>query len=370
MNKNVKNELMFLMGLGAVTSLLLKQKKLSLGLSLGAAALALSKVKKPFSFQNRVVMITGGSRGLGLALAKRFVREGAYVSLLARDSKELERAKTLLLGFTTADHILLCECDVTDNNRLGKAFQKTTLELGTIDVLVNNAGAIIVGPFESMSLEDFDAQIKLHLYANISATQKILPIFRKNKGGRIVNICSMGGKVAVPHMLPYDSSKFALAGFSQGITAEFAKENIAVTTVYPTLMRTGSPIQAVFKGNAQKEFSWFANADVFPGLSMSAEEAAEKIVEATRERRSELIPTFIGRARMMVGAFLPELMLYTMGIMNRLMPSGISSMYKTGAQAQTESSYLSSSLKLAAEKAEQDNNQMEKSNPLFNLGLH
>ncbi len=369
MNKNAKNELMFLMGLGAVTSLLLKQKKLSLGLTLGAAVLGLSKVTKPFSFRNRVVMITGGSRGLGLALAKRFVREGAYVSLLARDAKELERAKTLLLGFTSSDHILLCECDITDNAQLTNAFQKTMNELGDIDVLVNNAGAIIVGPFESMSLADFEAQIRLHLYANVNATQKILPIFRKKKGGRIVNICSMGGKVAVPHMLPYDTSKFALAGFSQGITAEFAKENIAVTTVYPTLMRTGSPIQAVFKGNAQKEFSWFANADVFPGLSMSVEEAADKIVEATRHRRSELIPTGLGRARMMIGAFLPELMLYTMGVMNRLMPSGISSMYRTGAQAQTESSYLSTSLKQAAEKAEQDNNQHEKSNPHFNLGL-
>ena len=370
MNKNAKNELMFLIGFGAVTSFFLKQKKLSLGLGLGVAALALSKVTKPYSFQNRVAMITGGSRGLGLALAKRLVREGAYVSLLARDLKELEQAKNLLMNYTSDDHVLLCECDVTDNGQLTKAFQKTTHELGAIDVLINNAGAIIVGPFESMTLEDFDAQIKLHLYANINATQKILPIFRKNRGGRIVNICSMGGKVAVPHMLPYDSSKFALAGFSQGITAELAKENISVTTVYPTLMRTGSPIQAVFKGNAQKEFAWFANADVFPGLSMSAVEAAEKIVQATRDRRSELIPTFIGRARMMVGAFLPELMLYAMGIMNRLMPTGISFMYRTGAQARTESSYLSSSLKKAAKQAEQENNQTEKSDPHFNLGLH
>ncbi len=204
MNKNAKNELMFLMGLGSVAALLFKQKKLSAGLGLGVATLALSKVTKPYSFENRVAMITGASRGLGLALAKRLVREGAYVSLLARDAKELEQAKNLLLAHTTADHILICECDVTDNGQLTKAFQKTVHELGDIDLLINNAGAIIVGPFESMTLEDFDAQIKLHLYANINATQKILPIFRKNKGGRIVNICSMGGKVAVPHMLPYE----------------------------------------------------------------------------------------------------------------------------------------------------------------------
>ena len=370
MNKHAKNELIFLLGLGAAASLFFRQKKLSIGLGLGAAAVALSKIKKPYSFKDKVVVITGGSRGLGLALARRFLSEGSRVALLARDYRELERARFILEENSSTSHIMLCPCDVTNNEQFSSTLVNVISQLGDIDVLVNNAGAIIVGPFESMKMEDFESQMRLHLYANIRATQKVLPHFRKRGDGRIINICSMGGKIAVPHMTPYDSSKFALSGFSQGITAELAKENIAVTTVYPALLRTGSPIQAVFKGDAQKEFSWFANADVFPGLSMSAEDAAKKIVEASRERRSELIPSKIGRARMLVGTLFPELMLHSMGMLNRLMPTGISGVYKTGAQCVTDKTYLTRGIEHASHKAEMDLNQVEKSNPEFNLGLH
>ncbi len=370
MNKNAKNELMLLMGVGTLASLLFRQRKFAF--TLAAATTAVALTRKPESkspFKGKVALITGGSRGLGLALAKVLVKQGAYVSLLARDEAELNAARTILNEFTSLQHIMIHVCDVTDPAQLSKAIQQTVEIWRDIDLLINNAGAIIVGPFESMTLADFETQMKLHLYANIHATQQILPIFRKKNDGRIVNICSMGGKVAVPHMLPYDTSKFALAGFSQGISAELARENISVTTVYPTLMRTGSPIQAVFKGDAEKEFTWFANADIFPGLSMSADLAARKIIRAAADRRSELIPSFIGRARMMVGAFLPELMLLGMGLMNRLMPKGNSLRYQTGAQSKTDRTYLLKSFEKAAGKVEIELNQKEKNSAEYNLGL-
>ncbi len=370
MNKNAKNELMFLMGLGAITSLIFRQKKLALGLTLGAAAVAVSKRKVADSFERKVAVITGGSRGLGLALAKRLVIEGAYVTLLARDLGELEQAKTILSRVGSPDQVDIWQCDITDQQQLIEAFRKTVQHWGTIDLLINNAGSIIVGPFESMTLADFEAQMKLHVYANIHATNEILPIFRRHGGGRIINICSMGGKVAVPHMLPYDTSKFALAGFSQGITAELSRENISVTTVYPALMRTGSPIQAVFKGQAAKEFSWFANADVLPGLSKDAHEVADQIIEASRDRRTQLIPSFVGRLRMMMGTFFPELAMGAMGLMNWLMPRGNSFNYRTGAQVQNKNTYLLKSLEQRAADAQKDLNQTEKTNPEFNLGIH
>ena len=221
-----------------------------------------------------------------------------------------------------------------------------------------------------MAMEDFEAQMKLHLFANISLTKKVLPHFRRRGEGRIINFCSMGGKVAVPHMIPYDSSKFALAGFSQGITAELAQENISVTTVYPALIRTGSPIQAVFKGDAKKEFNWFANSDVFPWLSMDANVAAERIVEASRERRTEFIPSVVGRARMMAGAFFPELLSYTMSLINRVMPKGTMQSYRTGAQCLTDESYLTAGLEKTSRDAEESLNQKKKRDAEFNLGLH
>ncbi len=240
MNTQAKKELAFLLGIGSILSLALRKKDLSRGLGLGAAILAISNFKKkPDSFKNKVVVITGGSRGLGLALARRFAIEGARVALLARDTKELERAKHILETHTRSSHILLCNCDITDDDQLSMAIGNVISLFGEIDVLVNNAGAIIVGPFGSMEMQDFEAQMKLHLYANISATKKVLPHFRRRKNGRIINICSMGGKVAVPHMLPYDTSKFALAGFSQGLTSELAMENISVTQSGPGLFRHG-----------------------------------------------------------------------------------------------------------------------------------
>ncbi len=370
MNKNTKNELAFLMGVGALASLLFRQNKLSVGLGLGAAALRFSEEPAPFSYKDKVVMITGGSRGLGLALAKKLVQEGAAVTLLARDQGELDQAKKILLQFTTDEKICISQCDITDQQQLTESFRKTVQRWGGIDVLINNAGAIIVGPFESMTHADFEAQIKLHLYANIHATHEALPLFRRRGEGRIVNICSMGGKVAVPHMLPYDTSKFALAGFSQGLTAELSRENISVTTIYPALMRTGSPIQAVFKGEAEKEFSWFANADVMPGLSLAADNAAAQIIEAARVRRAELVPSFVARARLAAGVFFPELMMYSMGLVNRLMPRGQSFTYRTGAQSQTKDTYLLKSLEKTAHDAQKDLNQTEKVNPEFNLGIH
>ncbi len=370
MNTQAKKELSLLLGIGSILSVALGKKKWARGLGLSAAALAVSNFKKLDSFRGKVVVITGGSRGLGLALARRFAIEGARVALIARDTNELERAKHILEMHTRSSHILLCKCDITDDDQLSMAFGNVISMFGEIDVLVNNAGAIIVGPFGSMEMQDFEAQMNLHLYANIRATKKVLPHFRRRKNGRIINICSMGGKVAVPHMLPYDTSKFALAGFSQGLGSELAMENITVTTVYPALLRTGSPIQAVFKGEAKKEFSWFANADVFPGLSLDADIAAIKIIQASRERRTELIPSFVGRARMFTGALFPELMNYTMSFINRLMPTGTLGQYRTGAQCLTSDTYLTEGLQQASQKAEKDLNQKQKNDPDFNLGLH
>ncbi|MBC7743273.1 MAG: SDR family oxidoreductase [Bdellovibrionaceae bacterium] len=370
MNKHAKNEIMLLLGIGALTALALRRYKWAEGLAWSAAALHVSKDKKPKSFRGQSVVITGGSRGLGLALAKRLVSEGAIVHLFARDEAELMKAQEILTARGRSELVNLIVCDVTNPEQLSGAIRQVCKHSGRIDMLINNAGAILVGPFDSMTQADFEAQMNLHLYANISATKEVLPIFRRQRSGQIVNICSMGGKVAVPHMLPYDTSKFALAGFSQGLTAELAKENIAVTTVYPATMRTGSPIQAVFKGNAEKEFSWFANADVMPGLSIAADDAAEKILQAARDRRTELIPSSLGRLRIIAGALFPEIMMTGMGLINRLLPSGNSFMYRTGAQSETNHSYLLKSFQATAKQAEKDFNQSKKTDPQFNLGLH
>jgi len=370
MKKALRNELLTICGLGALGALLLQKPRLATGF--GAAAVGVTLITDPeFSFRGAGVVITGGSRGLGLALAKELVREGALVTLLARDGKELDRARQLLIAEYPRARVHTVICDVTQVEQLDTALEEAMMVFGEIDVLINNAGAILVAPYETLTREDFEAQMELHLYAAMSSIEWILPHFLRRKKGRIINICSLGGKVAVPHMLPYDTSKFALAGFSQGLAAELEKENIVVTTVYPTLMRTGSPIQAVFKGDNEKEYAWFAGADNFPGLTMSATTAARKIIAACRDGKRELVPSGLGKVRIGMSAVFPEVAIATMSLLNRLMPKGNARGYHTGAESRDllDKTLLGKMLKKGTERVERDLNQQPKEDAKDNMGL-
>lgn len=331
----------------------------------------LASGRKDESFKGKSVLITGGSRGLGLALALEFAREGAKVAVIARDRDELLRAKSKVEAMVPTAHLRAYACDVTNPREFAEAIKLVVLDQGGLDVLVNNAGAITVGPFEAMDNEDFKAQMELHFMAPVHSCRLALPYLREKPGARIVNISSMGGKVAVPHMLPYDASKFALAGFSQGLMAELAEEGISVTTVYPAVMRTGSPIQAVFKGDHDKEFAWFASADVLPGFSLAADSAARKILEAARNRQAELVPSLPGKARNVMAALLPETFASLMGLLAARMPKGYSRQHHTGADSRKvfDGSPVFWPFRARARQMEKKWNQEPKHDARFNMGL-
>ncbi len=321
-------------------------------------------------YKMQKVLITGGSRGLGLALAKELVEQGAYIALMARDKQELARAKEMLLKIDPKAKVLLCPCDITVTAQVDACLQQLFSEWNKLDVVINNAGAILVGPFDSMNEKDFRAQMELHLFAVIHMVKQVLPEFRKQGVGKFINICSMGGRVAVPHMLPYDASKFALSGFSQGLAAELAKENITVTTVYPALMKTGSPIQAVFKGDAAKEFDWFATSDYFPGITLPAQTAAKKILKAAQKDRAELVLSAAAYLRLVGQVVAPELMHWTMSTINKFMPENTDDIYKTGAQVAEKARVFKKYFAEAAKMAEEEFNQKRKTNAKFALGLN
>ena len=102
--------------------------------------------------------------------------------------------------------------------------------------------------------------------------------------GRIVNITSIGGAISVPHLLPYSAAKFAATGFSQGLSAELRHKGVYVTTIAPSTMRTGSHLQAEFTGQQAKEYTWFGLSATLPGISVSAESAAQQAVRAMKQR--------------------------------------------------------------------------------------
>ncbi len=370
-NKQVKKELLWLCGLSAMALFATRRKKMAtLPLVAGAWLVLQNTVTE--SFRGQSAFITGGSRGLGLELATQLLKEGAHVTIMSRDESELTRAKVYLESLN-AGRVHTFQGDVTNPVALREGLTQAHKTFGRLDLLINNAGTITVGPWETMTTEDFEAQMRLHLYAPINALRIALPYLRERESGkRVVNICSMGGRAAVPHMVPYDTSKFALSGFSQGVAAELADEGISVTTVYPTLMRTGSPIQAVFKGDHNKEFAWFQTGDVMPFFSSSAESSARQILQAARERRWEFTPSILGQSRTLVAAIFPELMGQAMILMNRALPKGKSRQHRTGHQSRGlfDRLWFTKLFANRARRVERMYNQAPSIDARNNLGLH
>lgn len=288
------------------------------------AARAFVRNRRMIHLDGRVVLITGGSRGLGLVLGREFAARGARIALCARDADELDRARNDLAS--RGAEVEAFVCDVTDQEQVERLVGDVVERLGSIDVLVNNAGIIQVGPFEETTLADFEEAMLTHFWAPLYTTLAVLPAMRRRGEGRIVNISSVGGKVAAPHLLPYSSSKFALVGFSEGLRAELLKDGIHVTTVTPGLMRTGSPIRATFKGQNEKEYAWFAIGDSIPGLSVSAEHAARRIVDAARHGDAEAIISLPARLMARANGLFPGLFADVMGVLNQFAfpgPGGI-----------------------------------------------
>ena len=271
-----------------------------------------------YSLRDKVAVITGGSRGLGLVLARHICAQGGSVALIARDPDELARAKADLAPRGGA--VMVIPCDLLNTAQIETAVRQIIDRFGKIDILINNAGIIEVGPLEHMTREDFEHAMHLHFWAAYELVSRIVPEMRMWGGGRIVNISSIGGKVAVPHLAPYSVSKFALTGFSDAIRAELARDKIHVTTVAPGMMRIGSHVNAKFKGNHDMEFAWFAASAGAPMISMNADRAARKILAACRRGQPSLTLTFAARGAILGNALFPNLTGYMMRLVNRFLP--------------------------------------------------
>jgi NAD(P)-dependent dehydrogenase (short-subunit alcohol dehydrogenase family) len=287
----------------------------------GAAILAswMLRRRRRIRFAGASVVITGGSRGLGLELARLFAEEGARLSLLARSEGELERASRELAG-AGAD-VLVYRCDVRDRLQVEATVDSITRDRGRIDVLVNNAGIVQVGPFENQELSDFEESLAVHAWGPLFMIRAVAPLMKRQGGGRIVNISSIGGLVAIPHLLPYCVGKFALTGLSDGLRAELAGAGIRVTTVAPGLMRTGSHLNAFFKGQYRKEFAWFSLSGANPLLSAASRRAARRIVEACRYGDPRLVITLPAKLLHVADTLFPRVTAACSGAAARLLPA-------------------------------------------------
>jgi short-subunit dehydrogenase len=279
----------------------------------------LDRAARTYNFRDKTVLITGGSRGLGFVLAMEFARAGAQVAICARDNATLRQARAKFKG--QGWDVLAVPCDVTKPEPRAELLRAVNQRYGPVDVLVNNAGTIAVGPMEVMTLADYEEAMNLHFWAPLHMTLAVLPGMRQRGDGRIVNIASIGGRLSVPHLLPYSASKFALVGLSEGLRSELAKDGVLVTTVSPGLMRTGSPRNAIFKGRHQEEYAWFSIADSLPGLSINAERAAREILAATRRGDAQLTLSLPAKLAVRFHAAFPGLTARMLSTVNQLLPT-------------------------------------------------
>jgi short-subunit dehydrogenase len=301
------------------------------------------KLSEERGSEDRVVLITGGSRGLGLALAERFARAGNKLVLAARDHDELTEARNTLLKRKAArsyEEVLLIPADLTDPSQAKSLVEHAIAHFGRIDVLINNAGIMEVGPFENQPLAAFQRAMDTNFFAALHMTQAALPyiLYRDRRNpASIVNIGSVGGKIAVPHMLPYTASKFAIVGFSQGLHAELRHKGVRVTTVCPGLMRTGGHKHASFLGDQKKEQRWFDLGATTPIIAASVKRAANQIYNAVKAGRAEIIITPQAWLAARMAAVAPEATQRMTSLVNEFVlpapkDSGLSSVPAAGAR--------------------------------------
>jgi short-subunit dehydrogenase len=274
--------------------------------------------RRRFNYRGKTVLITGGSRGLGLILARYLADAGARIAICARDSSELDRAFDELAR--RGGRVVAATCDLTERANVEELVTIVEGRLGPIDVLINNAGIIVVGPIGALDLDDFERSMRCNFFSALHTIMAVLPSMRARRRGRIVNIASIGGKLSLPHLLPYGASKFALVGLSEGLRTELAKDGVTVTTVCPGLMRTGSPRQAIMKGRVREEFAWFSGSDAMPVLSMSAERAARQILSAAARGDAEVVLSLPAKFATALQGIAPGLMSRLLEWTNRALP--------------------------------------------------
>ncbi len=310
----------------------LTRRRASKWLALGSAAWIGYEIHRRWPrvrIRDKVALVTGGSRGLGFLIARQLLTEGAVVVICARSWAELEEAERRLAPYGS---VFPWQCDVADRDAVEELMGELLHAFGRIDIVVNNAGQMLVGPLRHMSHRDFRSAMELHFGGALHVLDAVLPSMRQRRSGSIVNIGSVGGLVPVPHMAPYAASKFALVGLSRAMREELRADGIHVTTVCPGPLRTGSPFRARFKGRHEEEFAWFTLSDSLPLLSTDAEKAARRIVQAIRASEPELVIGLPAALLQSMQGLAPNLTAHLMALMSRLLPrpGGIGARSVTG----------------------------------------
>jgi 3-oxoacyl-[acyl-carrier protein] reductase len=188
------------------------------------------------NLQNKTAVVTGGTKGIGRAVAESLLEAGASVFVCARNASELKRAVEELstLGKAAGE-----TCDVRSEAQVKMMLDEAARLFGGVDILVNNAGIGIIGKtVEEMSAEEFEQTLQTNLFGVFYACHHAIPLMKKRGGGYIINISSLAGQNAHPRMAAYNASKFGLNGFTEALMQEVREHDIKVTAICPGSVNT------------------------------------------------------------------------------------------------------------------------------------
>ena len=239
---------------------------------------------KTSSFKNHVVIVTGASSGIGKALALQLSTEGACLSLAARNPERLDKLAEECVDL--GGQAIPVPTDVADQEQCQRLIEATVLQFGCIDMLVNNAGFSLVGKFEELpSLELFQQVMDVNFNGVVQCTYYALS-YLKDTGGRIVNVSSLGGKLAIPYNTSYIASKFAVTGFSDSLRMELQKDGVSVTVIYPYWVVTEFHDRMLDKNGQARGPGCRA---IYTEKMMTAEQCAKIIIKAAKGRKREVV---------------------------------------------------------------------------------
>lgn len=248
-------------------------------------------------FKGQVVWVTGASSGIGAALAKEFINEGATVALSAR---RVERLEQLANALGKNAHVF--PLDVQNKTMVDRVAENIGDKLGKIDVVVANAGYGVVGAWENLTEEMWRKQFETNVFGVVWTLQSAIPYLKKTKG-RIAIMSSVAGKLAFGHGAAYSASKFALMGLANALYQELHKHGVSVTTIAPGLV--DSEIGMVDNLGKLKDKERFDPKGLF--FKWPTDKAAKVMAKAIHERRREEIVTGHAKVAAFLGTHLPSL---------------------------------------------------------------
>jgi NAD(P)-dependent dehydrogenase (short-subunit alcohol dehydrogenase family) len=188
------------------------------------------------TFAGKVAVVTGGSKGIGFAIAESLVKEGASVFICARDEHDLRKAIDALAAHGPADGVT---CDVSNEDQVSELLNACVEKFGGIDILINNAGVGYLGTtVEDMTADQFRVTLETNLFGVFYACHHAIPLLKQRGGGYIFNISSLAGQNPHARMAAYNASKFGLNGFSEAMMQEVRHDGIKVSYICPGSVNT------------------------------------------------------------------------------------------------------------------------------------